>query len=202
MFQLKERYVKEKICTCLFCGKIFIVPQRFAGKYCSTECYHLASRNREERICEFCGKIYEIKKSCVDKCCSSDCKYKLLSQKRSNRVETVCKHCGKKFHAKASSKQKFCSVECKSESQKNGFYHYFYTTTDWMKKRSLVLIRDNFTCRACGVRTKGLHVHHLIPKITGGDESLENLITLCNKCHNKIHKEIKTPTEVVHGNKN
>lgn len=55
----------------------------------------------------------------------------------------------------------------------------------WKQKRDAILARDNFTC-LCGV-TELLHVHHM--KYTGyAWEAPDNdLITLCNDCHRKIH---------------
>ena len=183
--------LKLKRSKCLYCGKEFEVPAYWPGKYCSQECFHLSKRNRDVRICKNCGKSFEVKKSIKSICCSLDCKYELLSKKRNFQKEYNCEHCGKTFMRKRSSKQKYCSLQCKYDHDKNGFDHYFYTTKEWHRTRSLVLIRDNFTCKSCGSKFKSkLHVHHLIPKVYGGDESLENLITLCNKCHRKIHLEM------------
>ena len=182
---------KFNIKKCSYCGKEFKVEKRFLGKYCSQDCTHLARRNREKRICEECGKEFEVKKSIKSIHCSLDCKYKSLSKKRNFQKEYNCEQCGKTFLRKRSSKQKFCSKECKFESQKNGFEHYFYTTSEWHKTRSLILVRDNFTCKSCKKRQKRLHVHHLIPRMYGGTEDFDNLITLCNKCHIRLHKEMQ-----------
>jgi 5-methylcytosine-specific restriction endonuclease McrA len=41
--------------------------------------------------------------------------------------------------------------------------------------------RDNFTCAGCGHRAvKYMNVHHLVE---GGDDSPDNLVTLCVACH-------------------
>lgn len=46
-----------------------------------------------------------------------------------------------------------------------------------------------FTCQKCGVKNHKLHAHHIIPVST--DESkayqFDNLITVCQPCHAKIH---------------
>ncbi|NJO00090.1 MAG: HNH endonuclease [Anaerolineales bacterium] len=35
-----------------------------------------------------------------------------------------------------------------------------------------------------------LQVHHIIPKEQGGNDSLENLITLCTSCHQTTHRSL------------
>lgn len=55
--------------------------------------------------------------------------------------------------------------------------------------RFLVLARDNFSCCTCGASpakdggiTK-LHVDHIIPWSHGGETTMDNLQTLCEKCN-------------------
>jgi hypothetical protein len=45
-------------------------------------------------------------------------------------------------------------------------------------------------CAACN-SSESLHQHHLIPKALGGSEEDTNLITLCYRCHDKIHAVTK-----------
>ncbi len=54
--------------------------------------------------------------------------------------------------------------------------------------REYVLHRDSHKCQApmCNHKDKVLNVHHLISRQTGGDRP-NNLITLCETCHNKHH---------------
>jgi hypothetical protein len=50
---------------------------------------------------------------------------------------------------------------------------------------SMVKIRDNCRCRACGMADPdNLHVDHIIPRSLGGDDRLNNLQTLCGVCNN------------------
>lgn len=55
--------------------------------------------------------------------------------------------------------------------------------------REYVLFRDNHTCQHCKGKSKDkiLNVHHIESRKTGGD-SPNNLIVLCETCHNKHHK--------------
>lgn len=58
-------------------------------------------------------------------------------------------------------------------------------TSKWQKIKKKVFKRDNYTCQICG-RTKEetqIHSHHIIPYRISQDDSLENLISLCNRCH-------------------
>ena len=50
------------------------------------------------------------------------------------------------------------------------------------KTRSTVLARDALTCQACGYSPAG-QVHHILPRSQHGKDRLENLITLCGRCH-------------------
>ena len=62
----------------------------------------------------------------------------------------------------------------------------------WRKLRASVLERDDFTCYRCEKRSangKGLSVHHLTPRDEGGPDALNNLVTLCNPCHDYVELE-------------
>jgi len=50
------------------------------------------------------------------------------------------------------------------------------------------LVRDKFRCRVCGTETK-LQCHHIRPRAKGGTDKLSNLMTLCDVCHDRHHKE-------------
>lgn len=55
--------------------------------------------------------------------------------------------------------------------------------------REYVLWRDNHTCQICKGKSKDnkLNVHHIESRQVGGNAP-NNLITLCETCHNKYHK--------------
>ena len=56
------------------------------------------------------------------------------------------------------------------------------------KWRKAVLLRDNYICQGCGL-TESLHVHHKQWKIDRPDlrYDVDNGITLCEHCHDRIH---------------
>ena len=57
----------------------------------------------------------------------------------------------------------------------------------WKKQRLRVLRRDNYVCRYCnGVANEADHV---IPKVKGGDDSLDNLVAACRICNNRKGKK-------------
>jgi hypothetical protein len=66
---------------------------------------------------------------------------------------------------------------------------------DWEARRQYVYERDDWTCRACGTPSGPyggpdspvLHAHHQTPLSHGGSNHLENLVTLCERCHNEAH---------------
>lgn len=86
---------------------------------------------------------------------------------------------------------------------------YRYTNTyppDWYERKLHCQKRDNFKCQQCNYtiyfdahsleRAKdlyqssannNLHVHHKIPLSRGGNNTLENLISLCEDCHEDQH---------------
>ena len=59
----------------------------------------------------------------------------------------------------------------------------------WQKKKSEILLRDNYKCRSCGSEHITLHAHHIfyIEGTDPWDYKDDNLITLCEVCHNTEH---------------
>lgn len=62
--------------------------------------------------------------------------------------------------------------------------------------RVQVLERDGFKCTSCGWSRDQIHaddprkmleLHHVVQHKDRGDNTAENLITLCNVCHDKVH---------------
>lgn len=53
--------------------------------------------------------------------------------------------------------------------------------------KSYVLSRDNHTCFFKCKDSKRLEVHHIKFRSNGGTDNPNNLITLCEKCHKKVH---------------
>ena len=69
--------------------------------------------------------------------------------------------------------------------------------------REYVFFRDNYTCQCCDGKSKDkiLNVHHIESRKVGGNAP-NNLVTLCETCHNNYHKGIvKLPKKIQRGMK-
>jgi 5-methylcytosine-specific restriction endonuclease McrA len=53
--------------------------------------------------------------------------------------------------------------------------------------RQQVLRRDGWRCQSCGAMSN-LDVHHNEFRSHGGEDSEQNLITLCAGCHSMVHR--------------
>jgi len=59
--------------------------------------------------------------------------------------------------------------------------------------KSYVRDRDDYTCQICKTsKNIVLEVHHIIERNNNGSDRPDNLITLCSKCHDKVHRGINT----------
>ncbi|MEK4228957.1 HNH endonuclease [Solibacillus sp. FSL H8-0538] len=68
----------------------------------------------------------------------------------------------------------------------------FYHSTAWKRARELALLRDSYLCQECLKHkriTNADMVHHIV-EVKDDIKlalTLNNLISLCNQCHNKQH---------------
>ena len=61
----------------------------------------------------------------------------------------------------------------------------YLSSPEWKSKRLKVLERDGHKCRACGYKYR-LEVHHITYRNLE-QEPLNELLTVCRRCHQKIH---------------
>lgn len=61
----------------------------------------------------------------------------------------------------------------------------------WGKLRSVVLARDSRRCqiRLPGCTIDATEVDHIVPRIAGGTDSLDNLRSVCRHCHKRRDME-------------
>lgn len=62
----------------------------------------------------------------------------------------------------------------------------------WQKKRLEIMQRDNFQCQCCLNKEETLNVHHrkYIKNKKIWEYDNDDLITLCDSCHNEVHKHL------------
>jgi len=66
--------------------------------------------------------------------------------------------------------------------------------------RIACLMRDDYTCQHCGKRRVRLEAHHIVFREHGGKDTLSNLLTLCEGCHQHLHQgKITLKVTGVHG---
>jgi 5-methylcytosine-specific restriction endonuclease McrA len=152
----------------------------------------MSLKNRISKKCTVCNKEYLIRadRAITSKFCSKECWGK-------RRKLNDCEYCHKpitSYHGK-----KYCSRKCshqamvgnKAPTWKDGKSlerdraRFGSELKEW---RMQVFKRDKFTCQHCQNK-KQLHAHHIIE--WAKDESkrfdIKNGITLCEKCHSKVH---------------
>ena len=64
-------------------------------------------------------------------------------------------------------------------------YQNYIHSNEWKDLRKLILERDRYECVECGAKSD-LHVHHLHYK-NFKKEKLDDLVTLCQRCHMRVH---------------
>ena len=70
-------------------------------------------------------------------------------------------------------------------------YDQYIQSDAWKRKRGHRILIDKKTCQMCGAKKVLLHAHH-IRYDSFGHEDMRDLITLCPKCHEIVHAELKT----------
>ena len=69
-----------------------------------------------------------------------------------------------------------------SAQQKTKLY-----SEDWDVIRAQVYKRDGYRCVMCGKKGK-LHAHHIVPVRISKNNSLSNLVSVCDRCHRKLEE--------------
>lgn len=173
----KSHKPRGKIDTaCSWCGKGFKAtprPKKHTGpRFCCRECYaaHRSHNIRGERSPSWTG----------------------------GPVGCVCLHCGNSFFRSKSAIEngsgKFCCMQCYSEHYV-GERHPCYLGNPreyppgWNEGlRGRIRERDGHVCFLCGGRGKrALSIHHI--DYNRNNLSLNNLIALCDPCHNRTNND-------------
>ncbi len=62
-------------------------------------------------------------------------------------------------------------------------YRMRLESLDWRLIRNTRLKMDGYRCQICGTFEKKLEIHHIIPWRISHNDELDNLMTVCRKCH-------------------
>lgn len=80
--------------------------------------------------------------------------------------------------------------------ERDSKYNKFYKSKEWNTVRQLAIVRDHALCKDCldnNVITPYNTVHHVVPIKEDWSRRLDinNLICLCESCHQKRHSSMK-----------
>lgn len=190
---------RSKLVTplCQHCQKpVPKIAAQKRAKFCDRACF--AEYRARPRFCVDCGK--QTSQGAASRCW--DC---LMRHRMASRTGTraPCRQCGEPLYRApsgvAASSRKygmFCDHKCfglfyrgdhnpnyvAGKTVKDGYTKGFKTA-----KRA-VLTRDNHSCQICGATPSRPEVHH--KDGARNNHALDNLITLCGKCHKLAHKQL------------
>lgn len=216
----KTRAIKVHL-ACTHCGKEFdrklyehekALRKGRTDAFCSVVCLCAHNNEKKERAalrpCRYCGKMISRQKMGVF--CSPECK--IAAKPPRVLQDRICPFCGDTFSPKISRTQ-FCSNSCAdaahSVRMRGEGNSHFKTGTSYAKwfteMRLLVMDRDERRCVICQqeeeisqviwrgqtVNRTNLRVHHVNDDPT--NNTPENLVTLCQKCHVVHHHSNTTP---------
>lgn len=74
---------------------------------------------------------------------------------------------------------------------------------NWADLSEACKMRDNYTCQHCGAKgvknggTAILHAHHKVSKSKYGADHINNLETVCVKCHQQEHPHLKGRSQIL-----
>lgn len=167
--------------------------------------------------CDSCGISFLRKKSqirSVKMFCNNDCRKIWMAKERAKarvpKKRYSCSFCGEIFERLESKtlgkKHLYCSRECKNEHNGvliSGENHHRWNPDlsesdrverrkypEYLEWRSLIYVRDNYTCQRCGDNKGGnLAAHHIYNYSEYPDikTNVDNGITLCTDCHKGFH---------------
>lgn len=203
---IRMKYPKLTL-TCKCCNKEFTVPYGQRNRlYCGRSCQAKSVKHTDIRSiskCLICKK--EFKHYGERILCSRECTAKYLAISRigennpafkRNKEKNKCLYCKKEFEYSrcglhCNQVRVFCSLACAHRIDLRGVpltcLGKRYPSEFNAKLKTTIRDRDNHECQLCGAVEvdKTHHVHHIDYNKSNLDH--DNLITLCEKCHNITH---------------
>lgn len=180
------------VTNCVYCRKTFTkrtVHQKYCSVACRTSHYEaLGLKNSQEKLseknCLFCGETFiysnlrNSQKYCKVDCRESDYKLRGNKVKKQNSLKDDVERKVKMILEKAKSTV---------ATQSLGIIITDITLDSFTDKMKLkARERDGYCCQICNAQNVRLEVHHILKRSLGGSNDLENLVTLCVKCHRAI----------------
>lgn len=139
---------------------------------------------KSKKICIHCGKnpvAFGCRSYCEECNDKRKTNYEIKKERKIKKGECIlCKN-------KAVPDKNYCEFHLSKNKEVNRKYKL---KNGYDGLRIKVLERDNYTCQCCGFKgntdkikgSKWLEIHHLYDR----KNNMDNLITLCNKCHRAI----------------
>lgn len=183
--------------TCKHCGKDFISAQP-NRKFCSHECHvnfvkrpnnHKQQTENQSTVynktCPYCGKYFSTNRS-TQVYCSKYCRNMYQKEKQQQKNKKVNAIFTEDNYKECISVIVTYLIKQGIQGRDNcGISKYYTRGVLTNKLRNDVLKRDNRQCSVCGATTN-LEVHHIVKVKHGGTNDMDNLITLCTRCHRAI----------------
>ena len=195
---VKGNHIKK---NCIGCGKEFDIPLcRKKRQFCSNECFIKFNSNKIILKCENCNKNFEIKSYLKNqKFCSTECKRTafyvnhILGENNYFYGKRFLGFSGKKHTLKARQEMSLAKIgkyEGKNHPRWLGGVSFEPYGLEFNRElKESIRKRDNYLCQECGKTQEELKKKLFI--YCKQNNSLFNLISLCNKCHSKTNSNRK-----------
>ena len=193
----------RKHVSCVDCGKWRSIRKDSKSIRCRKCASVIASKpgqSRQDRKtgstknCKQCGLEFYARKSegsrkfCGKQCADNAKSFRLRSVKKCKKCEINFVHIDKPM---SNSPGNFCSLKCRDQSYL-GTYNGKPVSkkpkySGWRSIRNAFMsIEVNQICACCGKEDGRLFVHHIEPHRLSQNNSKENLVTVCGKCHSAL----------------
>lgn len=80
-----------------------------------------------------------------------------------------------------------CAAHTRAETTRHNERTAYYRTREWQQLRTERLRLDCQQCVICTSTTR-LAVHHIVARRDGGPDRIDNLTTLCQRCHSRAEQ--------------
>jgi len=76
--------------------------------------------------------------------------------------------------------------------------NHYVKVRNWyaVLNKANIFRRDNYTCQYCGIKNVPMTIDHVIPKVLGGRDTWENLVTACVRCNNRKGDRLLASTDM------